>query len=67
MTGSPPAPYGLPKIEIPRFALPALAGKELQISANEQALEKAAAPWRALITQLVKDPNADAKIGYGQH
>jgi hypothetical protein len=54
--------YGLPKIEIPRFGLPALAGKELQISANEQALEKAAAPWRALATQLVKNPKADARI-----
>jgi hypothetical protein len=33
---------GLPKqIEIPRFGLPALAGKELQISVNQQALEKA--------------------------
>ena len=55
--------YGPPKIEIPRFGLPALAGKELQINVNQQALEKAAAPWRALATQLVENPNADAKIG----
>jgi hypothetical protein len=55
--------YGPPKIEIPRFGLPALSGKELEISVSQQALEKAAAPWRALATQLVKNPNADAKIG----
>jgi hypothetical protein len=55
--------YGSPKIEIPRFGLPALAGKKVEISANQEALEKAAAPWRALATQLVKNPNADAKIG----
>jgi hypothetical protein len=59
--------YGQPKIEIPRFGLPALAGKELQISVNEQALQKAAAPWRAFATELVKNPNADAKIGSAQH
>jgi hypothetical protein len=59
--------YGSPKIEIPRFGLPTLAGKELEISASQQALEKAAAPWRALATQLVKNPNADAEIGSGQH
>ena len=58
--------YGLPKIEIPRFGLPALAGTELQISVNQQALDKAAAPWRALATKLVKNPNADAKIGSAQ-
>ena len=40
--------YGLPKIEIPRFGLPALAGKQLEISVTQQALDKAAAPWRAL-------------------
>jgi hypothetical protein len=54
--------YGSPKIEIPRFGLPALAGKELQISVTQQALDKAAAPWRALANELVKNPNADAKI-----
>jgi len=58
--------YGPPKIEIPRFGLPALAGK-VEISADQQALEKAAAPWRALAFQLVKNPNADAKIGSAQH
>ena len=52
--------YGLPKIEMPRFGLPALAGKNLQISVNQQALDKAAAPWRALANELVKNPNADA-------
>jgi hypothetical protein len=61
------AMYRLPKIEIPRFGLPALAGKELGISVSQQALEKAAAPWRALATQLVNNPNADAKIGSAQH
>ena len=59
--------YGLPKIEIPRFGLPALAGKELQISISQQALDKAAAPWRALANELVKNPNADAKIGSAQY
>src|ERR1700722_772959 len=54
--------YGLPQIEIPRFGLPALAGKQLEISVTQQALDKAAAPWRALATQLVKNPNADATI-----
>jgi hypothetical protein len=54
---------GPPKIEIPRFGLPAISGKELEISVGQQALEKAAAPWRALANELVKNPNADAKIG----
>jgi hypothetical protein len=54
--------YGLPKIEIPRFGLPALAGKQLEISVTQQALDKAAAPWRAIANELVKNPNADAKI-----
>jgi hypothetical protein len=54
--------YGLPRIEISRFGLPALAGKQLEISVTQQALDKAAAPWRALATQLVKNPNADATI-----
>jgi hypothetical protein len=61
------AMYGLPKIEIPRFGLPALAGKEVGISVNQQALENAAAPWRALATQLVNNPNADTKIESAQH
>ena len=59
--------YGPPKIEIPRFGLPAISGKELEISVSQQALEKAAAPWRALANELVKNPNADAKIGSAQH
>jgi hypothetical protein len=59
--------YGPPKIEIPRFGLPALAGKEVGISVSQQALENAAAPWRTLATELVKNPNADAKIGSAQH
>jgi hypothetical protein len=54
--------HGPPKIEIPRFGLPALAGKQLEISVTQQALDKAAAPWRALAIELVKNPNADAKI-----
>jgi hypothetical protein len=59
---------GLPKqIEIPRFGLPALAGKELEISVSQHDLEKGAAPWRALATQLVNNPNAAAKIGSAQH
>jgi len=33
--------YGLPKIELPRFGLPAFAGRELQISLNQQALDDA--------------------------
>jgi hypothetical protein len=61
------AMYGSPKIEIPRFGLPALAGKEVGISVSQQALENAAAPWRAIATQLVNNPNADAKISSAQH
>jgi hypothetical protein len=59
--------YGSPKIDLPRFGLPALAGKDFQISANQQALDKAAAPWRVLATELVKNPKADAKIASAQH
>ena len=46
--------YVLPKIEMPRFGLPTVAGKELQISVNQQALEKAAAPWRQFALNLLK-------------
>jgi hypothetical protein len=59
---------GLSKqIEIPRFGLPALAGKKVEITANREALEKAAAPWRALATKFGKNPNVGAKIGSTQH
>jgi hypothetical protein len=50
-------------IEFPHFGLPALAGKDLTISASEQDLEKAASPWRGLASQLAKNPKAEAKIG----
>jgi hypothetical protein len=50
-------------IEFPHFGLPALVGKELKISASEQELEKAASPWRALASELAKNPKAEAKIG----
>jgi hypothetical protein len=61
------AGYGLPGMEMTYFNLPALTSKDFQISANEQTLDKAAAPWRALATELVNNPNADAKIASAQH
>jgi hypothetical protein len=59
--------YALPQIEISRFGLPALAGKELRLSVNQEALDKAAAPWRALATELLNNPKADANIGSAKH
>jgi hypothetical protein len=50
-------------IEFPKFGLPALAGKERTITVSEKELEKAASPWRALASQLAKNPKAEAKLG----
>jgi hypothetical protein len=47
-----------------QFGLPALAGKDLKIVADRQTLETAATPWRKLATELLKNPNADAKAAY---
>jgi hypothetical protein len=50
-------------IELPNFGLPALVGKELTITASKEDLEKAASSWRALASQLAKNPKAEAKVG----
>jgi hypothetical protein len=59
--------YSMSEIKMPHFGLPALTGKDLQTSASQQALDKAAAPWRAFATELVKNPNADVKIASAEH
>lgn len=51
------------EIKFPYFGLPALAGKEMKITASQQALENAAARWRKLASELAKNPRAEAKIG----
>jgi hypothetical protein len=50
-------------IEFPKFGLPALVGKERTITVSEEELEKAASPWRALASELAKNPKAEAKLG----
>jgi hypothetical protein len=49
--------------QFPQFGLPAV-GEDLKISADRKSLETAAAPWRRLATELLKNPNADAKAAY---
>jgi hypothetical protein len=47
------------------FGLPAIAGKDLKIVADRKSLEAAAAPWRKLAAELVKNPTtADVKAAY---
>ena len=50
--------------EFPQFGLPGLVGKDLKISADRKSLDTAAAPWRKLASELVKNPTADAKAAY---
>jgi hypothetical protein len=44
-----------------RFNLPALKGKELKIVTDRKTLDAAAEPWRKLASELLKNPNADAR------
>jgi hypothetical protein len=50
------------EVQFQRFGLPALAGKILKVTADRNALESAATPWRELATKLLKNPTADAKL-----
>jgi hypothetical protein len=52
------------ELQFQHFGLPALAGKDLKIVADRKSLEAAAAPWRKLATELMKNPTADAKAAY---
>jgi hypothetical protein len=47
-----------------RFNLPALKGKELKIVTDKKTLDAAAEPWRKLVNELLKNPNADARAAY---
>jgi hypothetical protein len=52
------------ELQFQHFGLPSLAGKDLKIVADRKSLETAAAPWRKLATELMKNPTADAKTAY---
>jgi hypothetical protein len=54
--------YGVPKLELTRFGLPALDGKNLDIDASNTELDAAAAPWQRLASKLVKNPHANAGL-----
>lgn len=43
------------------FGLPALAGKDLKVVVDKKTLETAAAPWRKLATEFLRNPDADAR------
>ena len=53
--------------EFPKFGFPALGGKDRTITVSEEELEKAASPWRALASQLAKNPKAEAKLANREH
>jgi hypothetical protein len=55
--------YAGSEIKFPYFSLPALAGKEMKITASQQALQNAAEPWRKLASEFAKNPRAEANIG----
>jgi hypothetical protein len=60
-----PIHEGTEVAKLQTFGLPSLQGKDITIVADKKTLETAAAPWRKLAGEFLKNPNVDAKTAFG--